>query len=180
MFNLRKLREWAEKSKIGITPLILLLLGFGFLLLPNIFSGIFGGGENIEKNTDNNFEFLSWEDSYLENMEKRLREILSQIEGVGRVDILITMESYGETVYAKDVRKSGDSSKTDITEQTVIIQGPDRSEQALIERELYPGIRGAVIVCDGADNPVTAAKIIETVKAVLGIPANKICVAKKE
>lgn len=176
MFNLQKFKEWSEKSKIGLIPLLLLLLGFGLLFLPNILNS--SGSDNgkiSEKSSESIFD-----SSNIENLEKRLCELLAQIEGVGRIDVMLTMESNGETVYVKDIRKSSDVSKNEFSEQTVIINDSDRSQNALIEQEIYPQVRGAAVVCDGADNPVTASKIIETIKAVFGIPANRISVVKKQ
>ena len=42
------------------------------------------------------------EESYAESLERRLQNKLSKIEGAGRVEVMITLENYGESVVEKD------------------------------------------------------------------------------
>ena len=39
-------------------------------------------------------------------------------------------------------------------------------------------VRGVMILCEGAENPVVEQRVTEAVKTVLGIPASRICVEK--
>ena len=52
-------------------------------------------------------------------------------------------------------------------------------ESAVILKELLPEVRGAVIVCGGADNPSVKSDVIAAAVALLGVPSNNICVIKK-
>ena len=42
------------------------------------------------------------EETYREELERRLEEILSQMEGVGKVDVMITMQASAKEVVEKD------------------------------------------------------------------------------
>ncbi len=114
----------------------------------------------------------------IEDPGEKLEEILSQIEGVGKVRVLLTERTGAETVYQmdRDDRVSGDAEDNRI--QTVIVTGADRSQQGLIKSVIPPVYLGAVIVCQGGDMPVVKLSVVEAVSAVTGIPADRITVLK--
>ena len=180
MFNLQKIGELLKKSKIGIAPFIVLFAGIGILLLPNMFSRSAQTQNSKETQRHNgSISFIDDITAYTNNLEQRLSLHLSEIDGVGRISVMITIDTNWEIEYNKDIKKIIEGDKNDYNEQTVLIQDSARNEIPLIKREISPRIRGAAIVCDGADNPLVEAKIIETVKTVLGIPVNRISVAKR-
>ena len=43
---------------------------------------------------------------------------------------------------------------------------------------IEPKVRGVVIVCDGGDDPVVAARVLEAVTKSLSISSDKVCVTK--
>ena len=89
---------------------------------------------------------------YAEQTESRLLEIISRIDGVGEAEIFLTMDNGGESVYLKNTDK-----------KTVSIE---------------PTVRGVVIVCDGADNPIVASRVLEAVTKSLDINSDKVCITK--
>ena len=122
-------------------------------------------------------------------LEQRLTEMVSQIEGAGRSCVMVTMESTRESVYAQDVTQSEETSRTEESgrttesgsasrEQTHIILDQGSGDEALVEKQIEPQVRGVMVLCEGADNPVVEQRVTEAVKTVLGIPASRICVEK--
>lgn len=112
-------------------------------------------------------------DSYEENIEKRLTSIVSSIDGAGRTEVMVTLASGDENVYAVK-EKISDGSK----EREYIVIDSDKNESGLLLKVIEPEIRGVAIVCEGADSAKIRQEIISSVSAVLGISTNRISIAK--
>lgn len=93
--------------------------------------------------------------------EERLSEILSEIKGAGRVSVMITYESTME----KDIAYSGDNERA-------VTSGGD----VVVRREIYPPVKGVIVVADGADDPSVCNALKAAVTAVTGAAANHICI----
>lgn len=127
-------------------------------------------------------------ESYRKQLEAELEEIVSAIDGVGHVEILITMDSTIEDVYIleKNVdeksrlgnNESSADSESEYKEENeyVIIKTKDGSEQAVLQKQVMPKIRGVLVVCDGGGNTVTREKITNAVASVLNISSGKVYV----
>lgn len=121
------------------------------------------------------------------SLEEKLEHILSNINGVGNVDVLIT---YNETeeivpVYNKTDKKSI-TNETDsaggvrVTEETdaqqeVVYQ----NDEIIVQKTISPKIEGAIITATGANNATVKADIISAVEAVTGLATHKIQVFEK-
>ncbi len=102
-----------------------------------------------------------------QDLAQELEEILSHVQGAGRVQVMLTMRAGASTVY-----------KADGDEDPVIITDADRTQQGLVERVDPPQYQGAIILCGGADDPSVRLSIIEAVSRVTGLGTDKICVLK--
>lgn len=109
-------------------------------------------------------------------MEERLEVILSGIEGAGTVQVLLTEESGRQTLYQTDIQ----SDETRRTEDTVLVEDAARTETGLVRQTLEPEYRGAVVLCDGAENSAVKLAVVEAVSAVTGLGADRICVLKRK
>lgn len=123
--------------------------------------------------------------------EQQLAEALSQVYGVGQVKVYVTMESTGRKIVEKDIPENSD--KTDRKdgqgqEQTSLSQS--RSEATVYEEteqgkhmpyvssQIYPEIRGVLVVASGGDRPELVQQIQEAVMALFHVDAHKIKVLK--
>ena len=102
--------------------------------------------------------------SYVENLEKKLENTLSKIDGVGKVSVVITVESGMETVLATKVIKTENSQGIEIEETPIIING-----KTVVIQENYPEIIGVLIVADGADKIMVTNRIQKAVISLLDI-----------
>ncbi len=128
--------------------------------------------------------------SYVQEMESRLEETLSAIEGAGRVEVMITLEDMGESVVEKDTAKeSSDLQETDREggirkDSTVQITGETVYEEKSSEKtpfvgkEISPKIAGVLVVAQGGENTVVKQNISEAVMALFQIDVNRIKVVK--
>lgn len=107
-----------------------------------------------------------------------LEEILSKIQGVGKVQVMLTLDS-GEEVfyeYHEDRTVTGDTS--DIRRQIVLINGADRAQEGLVRLVRGPEYRGAIVVCQGADLASVRLAVVEAVSNATGLSSDKITVLK--
>ena len=111
------------------------------------------------------------------SVAEELCSILSQIRGVGRVKVMLTEQSGSQTHYQMDESGSydGDSSSSD--HQTVIISSGS-GEAGLIKSITPPVYLGAIVVCQGADDPAVRLSVSKAVSAVTGISTDRISVLK--
>lgn len=117
-------------------------------------------------------------ESYLPSAEERLCGILSKIDGAGEVSVML-MESHGEeTVYQTDSEQG--SKGEDISERhtTVTVTDSTRNESGLIKYRIPPQYCGAIIVCQGADDPSVRLAIMDAVSKLTGLGTNHISVLK--
>lgn len=112
------------------------------------------------------------------DMTAQLEQILSQIDGAGKVQVMLT-ESMGEEVYYQTdddqtVTADSDSYRSD----TVIVTDGDRGQSGLVRKVNPPTYRGAIVVCQGADRAAVRLAIVEAVSAVTGLGSDRISVLK--
>ena len=107
------------------------------------------------------------------SFSQELEEILSQIRGAGKVKLLLTQATGESILYQTDEDITGDGG---IRTETVLITDTQRAQQGLVRRIDPPVYLGAVIVCQGGDNPVVRLALVEAVSSVTGLGADKITV----
>lgn len=130
-------------------------------------------------------------ETYEKQMEERVKEILSHVDGVGKVDVMIVLKSSEEKVLRVDKNtsvsmtqetdSSGGSRKVesqDISEDT-ILSGSGDGGAPVIEKELKPVVSGVVISAGGGGSQKVKAEISEAMVALFDIPAHKIKVLKR-
>ena len=152
---------------------ILLMCAAGILLV--MLSGI-GDSRADTSNTD-------WQDVKFDagEIEKAAESIFSKIEGVGKVDVRITVKSGYESVYAYDISRdctqseSGFSASADKEMVTVNSSGQNMPITIKIK---HPEYMGAVIVCEGGDDSKIKLELTQAMKSLTGISADNIVVAK--
>lgn len=108
-------------------------------------------------------------------IEERLEEILSQIDGAGKVSVFVGVEEGELTVYQQneDIENDG-SGQFD----TVIITDGDRVQSGLVQQVLPPKYQGVIVVCQGAQKASVRLSIIEAVAKVTGLGTDRISVLK--
>lgn len=130
-------------------------------------------------------------DSYEAELEQRVQEILKNVEGVGKVDVMIVLKSSGEKVVQVDGKNShslteeqdsaGGIRKIENQEQeqnTVMVSG-NGENVPVIAKELRPELSGIIISAEGGGNPAIQSEISAAMEALFGLPAHKIKVLKR-
>ncbi len=113
---------------------------------------------------------------------KKLADILSNIEGVGKTEVMITYVSTTEKITANTTTTNNNTSSTNngstnsstsITQAPVIVTNSGKSAP-YITKEIMPEVKGVIIVAEGADNPVTKLAIMRAAQTALQINAGNI------
>ena len=160
-----ELNKWRSKAGELIGKykyvLIVILVGIALMLIPD-------GKKSTQTAA------APEEPVYLDQTEE-LTQILSQIQGAGKVKVLLTISAQEQTVYQVDqtVEASGR-----INSETVIITDGDRNEQGMVQKILAPEYRGAIILCQGAEDAAVRLSIVEAVSDATGLSTDRISVLK--
>lgn len=143
-------------------PLLVLVIGIALMLIP---------GNKTEKQS----EIPENQAVQLPGIEERLEEILSKIDGAGKVSVMVS-EAAGETViYQQDEDVALDGSGQ---RDTVIVTDENRAQSGLIQQIISPQYQGVIVVCQGAGKASIRLSIIEAVARVTGLGTDRISVLK--
>lgn len=193
-------RKWFKKDNLVILILAGVLLVV--IALPTKDSGE-TEAENLRTEGDfpaaespgNNKEIMDTADSgeeYARQLEQRLRETLSQMEGVGKVRVMITLKSSQELVVEKEqpfLRSStnendsqgGNRTVSQLeTEENTVYRTDGSVSEPYVVKTLPPQVEGVVVVAEGAGSGTVDRTIVEMVQALFGVEAHKVKVVKME
>lgn len=174
------LKEFAGKikSKLNLdkdkSTKLFLVLGLAGILLIGL-SSLLEGDSQGEPHNETTYDVNAQTEKYKESIEKELSEMLSEISGVGKVRVMVTIESTTEYVYAEELSKDNSGENVSYKNQYVILENSGEKE-ALVKKIIKPEICGVAVACEGGDDLKVSERIIKTVSAVLDISSTKICV----
>ena len=135
--------------------------------------------EKEELSVNDTYVFSS---EYTKKTEKELQKILGKIDGAGQVQVMLTLESCYENIYAKsyETEKKQDekSVNENLKEEYVIIKKSSNNEESLIIKVCEPKIKGVAVVCEGGNNTQVKKAITETVCALFDVSSAKVSVTK--
>lgn len=167
---MEKLRDISKKPiflkaamAVGVLAIVLILI-----------SDLSGGKDKkSEMSKENVSVAFGYSDVYADSMDTKLCEILTSIEGVGKAQVMLTVSSTEEYVYAETVKRG-----TSQAENSYVIIDKGSQKEALVKKVNNPTIKGVVIVCEGGDDPRVCEKIYKAVSTALDISTSKIYVAE--
>ena len=108
-------------------------------------------------------------DAYVSSLEDRLSQTLSNVQGAGKVSVVITVESGMETVIAKKTTTTDNAGIITTEETPILVNG-----KTVVLKELYPKITGVLIVAGGADNISVLYKLQQATVSLLDVNLNQI------
>ena len=119
------------------------------------------------------------DDQIRQSYEKQLESVLSQVEGVGAVQVAVAMESTGKKQVEKGDSGTQRSSQTVTTGETTVYEDTgDGGQTPYISSSTYPEIRDVIVVAQGGGNPAIVQQIQEAVIALFHVEAHEIKVLK--
>lgn len=185
---------WSESSLPKI--IIMILAGIFLLILSMPSTGVSHkkdspikrtGGESAQEKVQDTAAAAMEE--YAGKQEKQLEKLLSRVEGIGQVDVMVTIASSEEkkTLQQQDISNSstnetdsagGTRSQTSgSTKQEPVLVGEDGKEPYIVQIQ-SPQVEGVLVVAQGAGTGSIDSEIIAAVEALFPIEAHKIKVMK--
>ena len=157
--------RWSELWKKYKFVLLVVLVGIILMLLPV---------SSQTKETEENKSQIPQESFDLAAMEQRMEEVLGKIDGVGKLRLMLTLQSGTRLTLAEDTQRDQDRTQREI----VTLNRGSGNQEIVITNRFYPVYQGAVVLCQGADSSAVRLAITETVQALTGLPSDRIRVAK--
>ena len=159
-----------EKTGGDRKPLLIAGLGIvGILCLL-----LSGGGTKTEKRS----ELPDMTETRV-SVAKELESLLRTVDGVGKVKVCVTLDRLEANVYAVNTEQTSEPEKTQKSEKYVFSKSGS-SEQGLVRYTVMPEIRGVAVSCEGGGSLLIRQEVTKLIAAALGIPANRIWVAKMQ
>lgn len=164
------------------TNLIILLAAAAVLLI--LFSDVSCAGREVPA------EPATGAEEYARQLEDRLTEIISSVDGAGETRVMVTLQNGIEYIYASEDTTSTDSSASsdpagrqsnderEDRKSSCIIIDTDGGEQALVRTELMPSVSGVVVVCTGGSDQRVAQRIMDVVTTALNISSKRVCITQ--
>lgn len=146
IFSMKELKELFRSEK---SIRIILIVGAALIVFIAL-SGL-GGSKEESSNSSGLFNYQK-QAEYETALEKRLTDILMQIDGIGNITVMITLDSSEQNQYQKN------------EDEPVYTKTPE--------------IRGVIVVCDGGDNIIIREKVISAVSGAFGISTTRVSVIK--
>lgn len=167
-----KVLKVLKKYKYAV---LILLLGIALLLLPS-------SKKETQTQTAEAPQTTADDDTYAAQTEQRLTEMLSKIDGAGRVEVMLTLRTGSRTRYLTDTQNSEETSESGTQrtseQKTVILSEGSAYDKAAVSAVDYPLFQGALIVSEGADSASVKLALTQAVAALTGLSSDQITVVK--
>lgn len=189
-----KINDISKKiiDSLGI-PKLLLVLAAGVVLIVLSWGDMSPRKKETPKDEDVVVNEVSdTEDEYTKKLAKQFENVLANVSGVGRVKVMITLDTSSEKVTLSDPVYKNDSvnetesdgsvrsqSSSESSPQTVFSEKDDTRDPYVV-KEIEPVIKGVLVVCEGGDNDSVKKEITSAAEVLFGLESHKIKVMKLE
>lgn len=139
------------------------------------------GAVSSERNISSN--------EYVTMLERKLEQFLLNVQGVGNVKVMITLEDYGEKIvlcekpYSKSGQEDtdsqgGKSTKSEYSQEEQVVYEKDSqgNEIPYVVKNKQPEIKGIAVIAQGGNDAKMVVKITTLIQALFGVAPHKISV----
>ena len=187
--NLIKTGDGKGKKNIENAVVFIIILIVTILIINMIWGT---SDEKADENTVHNTTTTklvngeAQENSNSDEVENSIKQILSKINGVGKVDVLITYSEssrvvalYNENSKQSQTQEEDTNGGTRTIEETnndkeIIFKEENGEKVPVTEKTVMPKMEDALIVAEGANNAEVKTNIIQAVEALTGLSTHKI------
>jgi stage III sporulation protein AG len=107
----------------------------------------------------------------LENFERRLEQVIAEIEGVGEARVILSLHGGSRQILAQDRQQDSAGASA----QTVTV-GSASDRQVVPVQTMAPEFRGALVVCQGAEDAGVRLEVTKAVCVLTGLGTDCVCV----
>ncbi len=155
-----------KKNKVWI---LLIAVGLLFIGLSTL-----QGGEKEAVQSDQDFC-----NNYVNELEKKLEEIVCDVAEIKECNIMITLKSGIEYIYATDTDSQDGEQNSQNEEKITVVTDKQTGEKAVVITEVYPQVNGVSIICHAPNTASLTLAIKNAAATALGIDQSKVCVILK-
>jgi len=178
----KKLTSFENLVIIVVVGVIIILAG-GFFTRPN-------GPEDKSRTSSQGADAAEtwqmrsglYDEDIIISLEQRLANLLSQVEGAGKVEVMIYADSSSEMVPAyndhldsRSNEETGRKSLESSERRELALSGDDIPVILKVE---IPEIKGVVVVAEGADDFLIKQELNKAVCTLLGVPEHRVQILK--
>lgn len=184
-------KQSGNPKKVMMNLLIILLCGVLLILIGDISSNMLGKKTPKKKNSvevSTTPESNVITSNYEENVKKDLINTLSEIDGAGKISVMIYFEGGSQTIPAVNINNSDkktqekdNSGGTRVTventkNQNIVLVNEGGESKPFIVKQYNPSIGGVVVVAEGAENAVVRERLLLATKIALNLTTNKVTI----
>lgn len=155
---------------VAIIAIALLILGYSLI------------SSEKKKTADTQPQIQESSVEMTKHLELQLSQVLSQINGAGAVEVMITYSGSTEKIIANTKSTHTNSStgsgaintSTSTVTETPIIINSNGSSRLYVTKEIMPDVKGVIVVAQGAGSAKVRLELMRAVQTVLNVSANNI------
>ncbi|MGL4850041.1 MAG: stage III sporulation protein AG [Clostridium sp.] len=187
-----ELKKMMKDKKFNNLLIIVIVLGI-IVLVGSVFldkkegkKDVGNGALNVNAKEANESDTVLSKDAYEKEQKEQLVSILEKMDGVGKVDVVITFESGEVKVPAYDnntqttVTEEEDSSGGKRTNEQkndgskVVMSSGDGGNEPFVTKIYKPKVQGIMIIAEGAENSKTKYNIEKAVSDLYNLSFDKV------
>lgn len=189
---IRGILNGGNKKKL-IEGFVMIII-FGVILI--IAGGsIFSDGKKVQPEKQGSVDRTAetYEEEGKQDMERKLEAILSQIDGAGRVNVMVTYLSGKEIIPALDIKSNDNDTqekdsgggtrqvKQNESEKKIAYEeGQGGIKKPVVIKEINPSVKGVVVVADGASDVKVRESLSRALQVLLELPLHKVQVFERK
>jgi len=167
--NVGELIKKVTSEKSGTRILVAIgTAGLCIIMLSSVFTGSSDDKKVRDEGKKDSISFCI-------ETEKKLEKFICALEGVSEAEVLITLGSDEELVFAKEGRTIITDEKKEEEKQYVMV-GANSGKSALVETVRTPEINGIAVAYSGNNSAAVREAIYKSVSTALNIPTSRIYV----
>lgn len=168
-----KITEWNGKIILQFFQknrwaVLVLFAGLLLLLWPS------GGSHRETTQTEQSSRIQNYEYD-LAVLEKKLTQTLSNIQGAGTTEVVLTLASTGSIELAENRTSKDGTVETGV----VVIKNGSNQEEVMEVAQQYPVFLGALVVSEGGRDPQVKLQLLQAVKALTGLSSDQISICER-
>lgn len=119
---------------------------------------------------DTNITNFASAQEYVTYLENKLESVLGEIKGAEDINIMLTIDKGFEYVYLTEEETRTTSNGTQVTSSNIVMV----DGKPVVVEEIYPTIKGLVVVMKNANDVGTRLNIISAIQTIIDIDTSKI------
>ena len=173
-----KFKDWLsnllEKIKTN-KKLQFLLIGLLAVVILLVYFAYFINETNEEKTGTTSQVVDSSTEEYVSSLEAKLENVLSNIEGAGKVSVAITVSSGFVYEYAYEETNKDSLSSSSTSSSLILVD-----DEPVVVSKVYPVISGVLVVAEGGGNIKVKLDILESIQTLLSVANENITILNGE